>query len=72
MSWTLGAWCELRQDFRNFRVDRIAGTRGLRSTFPDEPGKRLEDYFASKACAGSRRMAQATSRPLRLRPPQPR
>jgi predicted DNA-binding transcriptional regulator YafY len=53
MSWTLGAWCELRQDFRNFRVDRITAARGLRSTFPDEPGKRLEDYFASSAC-GSR------------------
>lgn len=47
--WTLGAWCELRQDFRNFRIDRIAAVRGLRSTFPDEPGKRLEDYFASSA-----------------------
>jgi predicted DNA-binding transcriptional regulator YafY len=52
MSWTLGAWCELRQDFRNFRVDRITAARALRSTFPDEPGKRLEDYFASSACAG--------------------
>ena len=49
-SWTLGAWCELRQDFRNFRVDRILATRELRSTFPDEPGKRLEDYFGSRAC----------------------
>jgi len=52
MSWTLGAWCELRQDFRNFRVDRIAAARSLRSTFPDEPGRRLEDYFASSACSG--------------------
>jgi predicted DNA-binding transcriptional regulator YafY len=51
VSWTLGAWCELRQDFRNFRVDRIAAARSLRSTFPDEPGRRLEDYFASSACA---------------------
>jgi predicted DNA-binding transcriptional regulator YafY len=71
MSWTLGAWCELRQDFRNFRVDRIAGTRGLRSTFPDEPGKRLEDYFASKACAG-REDGVGNVAPPRLRPPQPR
>jgi predicted DNA-binding transcriptional regulator YafY len=23
-AWTLGAWCRLRQDFRNFRPDRIA------------------------------------------------
>ncbi len=22
-SWTLGAWCRLRRDFRNFRLDRI-------------------------------------------------
>ncbi len=51
LSWTLGAWCELRQDFRNFRIDRITSARGLRTTFPDEPGKRLEDYFASTACS---------------------
>jgi predicted DNA-binding transcriptional regulator YafY len=24
-SWTLGAWCRLREDFRNFRLDRIRG-----------------------------------------------
>ena len=44
-SWALGAWCELRQDFRNFRIDRIAEARNLTSQYPDEPGKRLEDYF---------------------------
>ena len=52
ISWTVGAWCELRQDFRTFRIDRITTARALRSTFPDEPGKRLEDYFASPACTG--------------------
>ena len=52
ISWTVGAWCELRQDFRTFRIDRITTARALRSTFPDEPGKRLEDYFASPACMG--------------------
>lgn len=46
-SWAVGAWCELRQDFRNFRVDRIADVRSLTTQYPDEPGKRLEDYFAS-------------------------
>jgi predicted DNA-binding transcriptional regulator YafY len=44
-SWTLGAWCELRQAFRNFRIDRINGANVLNSEYPDEPGKRLEDYF---------------------------
>ena len=23
--WTLASWCELREDFRNFRLDRMAG-----------------------------------------------
>lgn len=45
-TWMVGAWCELRQDFRNFRVDRIVESRSLTTQFPDEPGKRLEDYFA--------------------------
>ncbi|MEQ8859446.1 MAG: YafY family protein [Pseudomonadales bacterium] len=46
-TWTLGGWCELRQGFRSFRVDRIAGSRTLGSHFPDESGKRLADYFAA-------------------------
>ena len=45
-SWTLGAWCELRQAFRNFRIDRIVDVRTLTTRFPDEAGKRLGDYFA--------------------------
>ncbi len=45
-SWAVGAWCELRQDFRNFRVDRIVEARSLTTVYPDEAGKRLEDYFA--------------------------
>lgn len=48
-TWTLGAWCELRQAFRSFRIDRISTLNVLNSTFPDEAGKRLEDYLR---CAG--------------------
>lgn len=43
--WTLGAWCELRRAFRSFRIDRITRSHTLTSRFPDEPGKRLSDYF---------------------------
>ena len=43
--WTLAAWCELRDDFRSFRVDRIRTPR-LGDTFPDEPAKALEAYLA--------------------------
>ena len=45
-TWAVGAWCELRQSFRNFRVDRIIEARALTTQFPDESGKRLENYFA--------------------------
>ncbi|MEQ8692986.1 MAG: YafY family protein [Pseudomonadales bacterium] len=44
-SWAVGAWCELRQDFRNFRVDRIEEARALTTQFPDQSGRRLQDYF---------------------------
>jgi predicted DNA-binding transcriptional regulator YafY len=44
-AWSVAAWCELRQDFRNFRLDRIAGLRRLDERFPDESGKRLEDFL---------------------------
>ena len=41
--WTLAAWCELRQDFRTFRVDRIQTLTVLDERFRDEPGKTLAD-----------------------------
>jgi len=44
--WTLGAWCELREDFRTFRVDRMAEVRLLERTFVEEPGRSLADLFA--------------------------
>src|SRR2546425_7913319 len=44
-AWTLAAWCELRQDFRNFRLDRIVDARIAAERFPDESGKRLEDFL---------------------------
>jgi predicted DNA-binding transcriptional regulator YafY len=43
--WTLAAWCELRQDFRNFRVDRIARLDVLDEAFRDEPGRTLADLL---------------------------
>ncbi len=43
--WSLAAWCELRQDLRTFRVDRIQEIE-LLDVFPEEPGKGLADYMA--------------------------
>lgn len=41
--WTLAAWCETRQDFRSFRVDRVTYVRKLEDRFRDEPGRTLAD-----------------------------
>ena len=43
--WTLTTWCELREDFRVFRVDRIQTLDVAPDSFEDEPGKRLADYL---------------------------
>lgn len=43
--WILGAWCELRQDFRNFRLDRVTELDVLPESFPAERGKTLSDLF---------------------------
>ena len=41
--WTLAAWCEQRNDFRSFRVDRVTYVRRLDENFRDEPGRTLAD-----------------------------
>ena len=43
--WTLAAWCEVRDSFRNFRVDRIEALEVLDERFRDEPGKTLPDLL---------------------------
>ncbi len=44
--WTLAAWCELRADFRTFRVDRVEGLEVTDEPFAREAGRTLEDYLA--------------------------
>lgn len=44
--WTLAAWCELRQDFRTFRLDLITGFDRLDQVFRAEPGRTLADLMA--------------------------
>jgi predicted DNA-binding transcriptional regulator YafY len=43
--WTLGAWCELREDFRNFRLDRIEGFRTLDRHFEETAEIGLDAYL---------------------------
>lgn len=43
--WLLTAWCELRDDFRNFRIDRIDELTATDQTFEPEPGKTCDDFM---------------------------
>lgn len=43
--WVLAAWCELRVDFRTFRLDRMEGFEVTGERFRPEPGKTLHDFL---------------------------
>jgi predicted DNA-binding transcriptional regulator YafY len=43
--WILTAWCEERQDFRNFRLDRFSSLKETGDRFAPEIGKRFQDYL---------------------------
>ena len=45
--WWLSGWCELREDFRTFRVDRMADLTALDDRFAAEPGRTLADFLRS-------------------------
>ena len=44
-AWTCTGWCEERQDFRVFRVDRINDILVPGGRFEQEPGQTLVDYL---------------------------
>ena len=44
--WTLGSWCELRDNFRNFRLDRIRNLATRQEQFPHTAGRTLDDMIA--------------------------
>ena len=44
-SWTLATWCELRNDFRSFRLDRMGEIKTLQATFTEEFGRSLADFL---------------------------
>nr|WP_244662609.1 YafY family protein [Sandaracinus sp.] len=44
-AWSVTAFCELREDFRHFRLDRIAALDVLEDVFEDEPGRTLGDVL---------------------------
>jgi predicted DNA-binding transcriptional regulator YafY len=45
--WLIVAWCEMRKDFRNFRLDRIREMDVTGEIFRDEKDKTLQAYLSS-------------------------
>jgi predicted DNA-binding transcriptional regulator YafY len=46
--WTLAAWCELRQDYRSFRPDRMQGVELQERRFDPEDGVSLAGFLAKQ------------------------
>jgi len=44
-AWTLVGWCELRRDFRSFRVDRMQFISILDEIFTPQAGQTLADFL---------------------------
>lgn len=45
--WSMAGWCEMRTDFRNFRLDRMATIDVLDEKYHPEAGKTLDDFMAA-------------------------
>ncbi|NVD39006.1 YafY family transcriptional regulator [Ensifer sp. HO-A22] len=43
--WLLAAWCETRNGFRVFRIDRMSDFGALEEYFTTEPGRTAEDFL---------------------------
>ena len=52
-AWTLGAWCRLRGDFRNFRPDRIAQLDETAEVFRETPERGLAAYLRAVGAEGA-------------------
>jgi len=53
--WLMLAWCELRQDFRSFRLDRMSDI-AIADPFQPERGKTLPDYMRQSDRRGDLQM----------------
>lgn len=49
--WLFVGWCELRNDFRAFRLDRIVTINATGQHFVEETGKGLSTYLSTKLLA---------------------
>ena len=57
--WLFAGWCELRGDFRAFRLDRISALEDTGETFVSGPDQSLQAYLAVKFPTGQLRSSLA-------------
>jgi predicted DNA-binding transcriptional regulator YafY len=62
--WMLAAWCELRTDFRVFRLDRMIGFEVSQERFRQERGKTLREFLQRDQTWNRGNRKPATSPPL--------
>jgi predicted DNA-binding transcriptional regulator YafY len=60
--WLIAAWCELRQDFRTFRLDRIK-TLADAEPYPSQDGRRLADFVRAMQAQDRARQASPAKHP---------
>jgi len=58
----LVAWCEMRQDFRHFRPDRIASAVALDDRYPKRRHALIRAWRAYEAASGRRRARKAAAK----------
>jgi predicted DNA-binding transcriptional regulator YafY len=51
--WMVSGWCELRDDFRTFRFDRVQALTLTPDNFPDDPTRNLAAFLARETCAAA-------------------
>jgi predicted DNA-binding transcriptional regulator YafY len=51
--WMVTGWCELRADFRTFRLDRIGALVVTAERFADDPARGLQAFLARERCEGA-------------------
>lgn len=60
-TWSLAAWCELRQDWRSFRLDRVNTLALLSDRFDDAEGITADAFHAARRQEESRRCGGSSS-----------
>jgi predicted DNA-binding transcriptional regulator YafY len=58
----MAAWCELRRDFRSFRLDRMREVVVMKEPHESAPGRTLEDFFRYVAANAIQNGAKARAR----------